>query len=90
MVRVAIHVRGKVQGVFFRASTKDQADQLGICGWVRNNYDGSVTIEAEGEELFVEKFVAWCHQGPSRAKVERVDVTNVEPLYCKNFEIRRD
>lgn len=89
MVRMAIHVHGRVQGVFFRASTKDRADQLGVCGWVRNNYDGTVSIEAEGEESFVEKFVAWCHEGPPSAKVERVDVTSLEPLHYKNFEIRR-
>lgn len=75
-------MRGKVQGVFFRASTKEKADELMITGTVRNNEDGSVAIEAEGEELALEKFIAWCKQGPRLARVDRCEI-NDSPL--KNF-----
>ena len=82
MRHVSINVSGKVQGVFFRASTKEKADELMITGTVRNNEDGSVTIEAEGEELPLEKFISWCKQGPRLARVDRCDV---EDSPVKNF-----
>ena len=77
-----IKVNGLVQGVFFRASTKEKADQLGVKGIVRNEADGSVYIEAEGDPENVKKFIQWCHQGPPRAQVDACDVTE-GPL--KNF-----
>ncbi len=67
-----IVVKGKVQGVFFRASTKAVADQLGIRGRVRNEKDGSVCIEAEGEETFLKHFIDWCREGPEKAEVDSV------------------
>ena len=69
-----ILISGKVQGVFFRASTKEKADSLDITGLVRNEPDGCVYIEAEGEEEPLREFARWCHQGPPRAKVEKSDV----------------
>jgi acylphosphatase len=68
-----IRVAGRVQGVFFRASTKSAADRLNINGFVRNERDGSVYIEAEGEEDNLEKFIEWCKEGPSGAKVQSCD-----------------
>lgn len=65
-----IKVSGKVQGVFFRASTKDKADEIGVKGFVRNEPDGGVYIEAEGEEENLKQFIDWCHLGPDRAMVE--------------------
>ena len=82
-----IRVKGKVQGVFFRASTKDKADELGIRGWVRNETDGSVLIEAEGSEERMEQFVAWCWQGPSSAHVEQVEEEPIEPGNFDRFAI---
>lgn len=73
MVHYVIKVSGRVQGVFYRASTKETADKLGIKGWVRNEPDGSVLIEAEGTRQQVEKLIAWCHQGPQLAYVEQVE-----------------
>lgn len=70
-----IIVRGKVQGVYFRASTKSVADILGIKGFVRNDKDGSVYIEAEGDELGLQQFMEWCHEGPEGAIVESVEST---------------
>lgn len=78
-----ITVSGRVQGVFFRASTKEKANELGIKGYVRNERDGSVYIEAEGNEDGLEKFVAWCNEGPANAIVEQV---NVNESTLKNFD----
>ena len=70
----SIRISGVVQGVFFRASTKAKADELGVRGVVRNEVDGSVYVEAEGAEKDLEEFIRWCHLGPSRASVEKCEV----------------
>ncbi|RSK35956.1 acylphosphatase [Hymenobacter metallilatus] len=67
-----IHVYGRVQGVFFRQSTQQQAHRLGLTGTVRNNPDGSVTIQAEGPAEALNRLEAWCQQGPPAANVTRV------------------
>ncbi|MCZ7400513.1 MAG: acylphosphatase [Candidatus Methanoperedens sp.] len=72
--RVHVFVSGKVQGVFFRTSTKDEADELGLSGWVRNLQDGRVEVVFEGEEGKVEKMVEWCRKGPEYARVTGVEV----------------
>ncbi len=82
-------VSGKVQGVFFRASAKEQADLLGIRGIVRNERDGSVYIDAEGEEDALHHFMQWCKVGPKRADVAEVKVSEVEPRHYSSFEITR-
>jgi acylphosphatase len=74
MKRIAIQVKGKVQGVFYRASTVTKAQQLGVMGFVRNEPDGSVYIEAEGDEEKLNELVAWCKVGPPRARVDEVIV----------------
>lgn len=89
MKHIAIHIRGRVQGVFYRASTEQQARALGVNGFVRNEADGSVYIEAEGEEQAVEALVSWCRQGPPRANVEHVDVTEISPRNFTDFIQRR-
>jgi len=71
--RIQLVVRGRVQGVFFRASAQREARQLGLTGWVKNRNDGSVEIVAEGEEDHVKDFLAWAQQGPSTARVDKVD-----------------
>ncbi|MGB8215716.1 MAG: acylphosphatase [Candidatus Methanoperedens sp.] len=72
--RVHVFVSGKVQGVFFRSSTKNMADELGLSGWVRNLQDGRVEAVFEGEEEKVEKMVEWCRKGPEYARVTGVEV----------------
>jgi acylphosphatase len=72
--QVQLTVRGRVQGVFFRASTQREARRLGLTGWVRNRSDGALDILAEGEEEGLKDLIAWAHKGPSAARVERVDV----------------
>ena len=73
MPRVRARVTGRVQGVFYRASTVQEAARLGLVGWVRNVPDGSVLIEAQGEREGVEHLLAWCGKGPPGARVSRVD-----------------
>jgi acylphosphatase len=82
-VHINITLRGKVQGVTFRETTKYVADQSGIKGFVRNEKDGSVYIEAEAEQWELDSFIEWCNEGPDRAKVEHCEVTVTDEL--KNF-----
>ncbi|GAB4547510.1 MAG: acylphosphatase [Thermodesulfovibrionia bacterium] len=72
-VRVKVRVNGIVQGVFFRASTRDVARRLGLTGWVRNIPDGSVEAVFEGDRDKVEEAIRWCHKGPPGARVTDVD-----------------
>lgn len=72
-------ISGRVQGVWFRASTKQKAEQLGLTGWVRNTADGSVEAIFEGDEKQIQDMLEWCHHGPSLAKVTNVKIKNQEP-----------
>lgn len=71
-IRVRLAVTGRVQGVAFRVATQRVAIRLRIAGWVRNLPDGSVEILAQGTPLAIDELKAWCHQGPSAARVDRV------------------
>lgn len=77
--RVSLRMRGKVQGVFFRESTRLEATRLGLTGWVRNRDDGSVEAVAEGEQATLEEFIRWCHRGPQTARVTDVERVESEP-----------
>ena len=78
MIGRRIRVFGTVQGVFFRAWTMQQAQLIGIKGWVRNRLDGSVEVEAWGEEAAVERLIECCGKGPSNARVDRFSVEVIE------------
>lgn len=80
-------VSGRVQGVFYRASTKAVADQLGVKGIIKNLTDGRVYVEAEGEEWIMEEFVAWCKYGPDDARVDDISIKETELKNYRNFEI---
>lgn len=73
-VRAALVVRGRVQGVFYRQSTKETALRLGLTGWAKNCPDGSVKAVFEGEREFVDAAIEWCRQGPPAARVTDVQV----------------
>jgi acylphosphatase len=81
-------IHGKVQGVFFRDSTRTQAQQLSINGWVRNNHDGTVELEATGNDTDLDIFKHWLHDGPTHACVDRVVLEEIELKEFTNFEIR--
>lgn len=87
---ISIRVHGKVQGVFFRASTQEKAQQLGLKGFVKNEKDGTVYLEAEGEPEALKQLEQWTHKGPSRAHVEKVEVQELSELSgFEQFEQRR-
>lgn len=71
--RLQLFVRGRVQGVYFRASAQREARRLGLTGWVKNRADGSVEILAEGEEVSIRELYGWAQKGPSAARVDRVE-----------------
>lgn len=87
MKHLSITIKGKVQRVSFRISTKAVADQLRVRGWIKNLPDGDVSIEAEGDDLSLEAFLEWCHEGPLQATVEKVEVVEGEVKNYRNFEI---
>lgn len=68
-----LKIRGRVQGVYYRESMRQEAMRLGVTGWVRNRRDGSVEALVQGEAPLVEQLVQWCHQGPPAARVEAVE-----------------
>ncbi|WP_317046356.1 acylphosphatase [Pontibacter ramchanderi] len=88
--RVAMRIHGRVQGVFFRASTQGKALELGLYGFVQNEPDGTVYLEAEGKPEALKELEKWAHQGPDRARVEKVEVEEKEGLAgFERFEQRR-
>ena len=88
MIRRRVVVYGRVQGVFFRDSTRDEAEGAGVAGWVRNRDDGSVEAVFEGSADAVERLVEWCRSGPRRADVDDVDESDEEPEGLSGFEVR--
>ena len=82
-----IRVEGEVQGVFFRAHAKAQADWLGLKGWVRNEADGTVLIEAEGEREQLDRLVEWCKGGSPEARVTKVEVEEAQPEHHTQFRV---
>lgn len=88
MKDLQIKVYGRVQGVFFRDSVKRQADILGIKGFAKNEPDGSVYIEAEGEEDILQEFVRWCKTGPDLAYVNKVEIEEGDVKNFEDFQVR--
>ena len=87
-VRRRVTVRGEVQGVFFRDSTRDEARRHGVAGWVANRGDGAVEAVFEGDVEAVDALVAFCREGSPQARVEGVDVSEEEPEGLEGFEVR--
>lgn len=81
-------VSGRVQGVFFRDSTREKAEALGLSGWVRNLPDGSVEAVFEGAEVRVAEMIFWCEEGPPNASVQNVATEQEEPEGLDGFEVR--
>ncbi|WP_128543812.1 acylphosphatase [Larkinella soli] len=86
---LTIRVFGKVQGVFFRQSTRQTALELGLTGRVRNELDGTVLIEVEGESDQLETFLDWCRIGPPRAQVSGLEVAQAPLQAYESFEVER-
>ena len=87
LMSVHLIARGRVQGVWYRASAREQALQLGLHGWAKNCADGTVEIHAEGEQDTLEKFISWCRKGPPAAQVSALDIEWIKPQGLTAFEI---
>lgn len=84
-----ILVKGKVQGVFYRATAKETAEGLGLTGWVKNTEAGAVEIVASGTEEQLSRFVSWCRQGPPAAVVADVLISDTEEKVFEKFTVIR-
>lgn len=85
-----LQIFGRVQGVYYRLSTQQEAERLGVSGWVRNRPDGSVEAELHGSATAVQALIAWCQHGPPGANVERVEIEACPPANHTGFQIRRN
>jgi acylphosphatase len=88
VIRRRLLIHGRVQGVFFRDTLRRLAEQEGVAGWARNTWEGTVEAVLEGEERAVDRLVAFAHDGPEGAQVERVEVSEEEPEGLSRFAIR--
>ena len=89
MPSVHIIVQGKVQGVFFRATAREVAGEIGVSGTVQNTEQGAVEIRATGSQEQLDQFVAWCRKGPSRARVSDVVITQTDEQTFEGFQVVR-
>jgi acylphosphatase len=88
-VRAKVRISGRVQGVWFRQSTREKAAELGVTGWVRNCPDGCVEAVFEGNHMIVNAIIEWCQQGPKMARVDHVDIEWLDTVAgLSTFEIR--
>jgi acylphosphatase len=87
-IRRRVRAHGRVQGVFFRHSAREEAQSRGVTGWARNCADGTVEAVFEGEPEDVEALVWFVRSGPGSANVDRVDVDEQEPEGLRRFEVR--
>lgn len=91
MKRVKVKIHGLVQGVFYRANTRDKAKQIGVTGWVKNMPDNTVEAVFEGEADKVDEMIEWCKTGPPSAEVEKIEILENEQVEInsfKSFEIK--
>lgn len=86
---IIINITGKVQGVYFRQSTLEEAIKLGLTGTVRNLPNGEVEVTATGEDFLLQKLVDWCHTGPRRAQVNAVTTKTTTVQTFDSFRIIR-
>ena len=89
MATLHLTIKGEVQGVFYRATAKKTADELGITGWIKNTDEGDVEALATGSTQQLEKFISWCKQGPAKAKVVEVISTEQKETPFESFSIIR-
>lgn len=87
--RAHVFVSGRVQGVYYRATTREEAQEQGVDGWVRNLDDGRVEAVFEGPSHAVESMVEWCHTGSTQADVSNVDIEYSDPEGIEEFRIQR-
>ena len=89
MPTVQLLIKGKVQGVFYRATARQIADMIGITGWIKNTRGGNVEATVSGTEEQLQKFISWCKKGPEKAVVDEVVVTEKEDTSFDEFVVVR-
>ena len=89
MPTVHLIIKGRVQGVFYRATAKDVADEIGVTGWVKNTEEGNVEILATGSDTQLRKLIDWCRIGPKKAVVTEVEISENKEENFKSFEVLR-
>lgn len=89
MPTVHLIIKGKVQHVFYRASARDEAEKLGIKGWIKNTPEGNVEAVVNGNQECIDRYITWCWKGPSSAKVESVEVKDLQDELFEGFKIIR-
>ncbi len=89
MKHLKIKVTGKVQGVWFRANTKEKANELGLSGFVKNEPDGSVYIEVSGKNNLLDDFIKWLKKGPELARVDSIEIVENDIIHKETFQIKR-
>jgi len=87
MKTIRLIVKGKVQGVFYRATAKEAADKLGVTGWTKNLSDKNVEIIATSSAEILQQFITWCWQGPSRARVDEIIIDELPFEHFIGFRI---
>ncbi len=80
MTKIHLQIHGKVQGVFYRQSAREVAKLLNLEGWIKNNLDGTVELEAQGREEAIEQLLNWCQKGPPHARVHQIIVISQEQM----------
>ncbi len=89
MTTVRLKIKGKVQGVFFRATAREIAEKNNLKGWIKNKSDGAVEVVVTGKKEAVETFIEWCKEGPKRAVIDEVNVTSLDEIIFSEFQIKR-
>jgi acylphosphatase len=89
MPTIHLLIKGKVQGVFYRASAKEVAKEIDLTGWISNSGNGDVEAIVSGTQTQLDIFITWCQNGPKRAEVSEVVISKVEEQIFKNFSIKR-
>jgi len=89
MPTIRLHIKGKVQGVFYRASAKEIADKIGVTDWIRNTVDSAVEAEVTGSTAQLLEFTNWCRQGPKRAIVTDLIIKEEAETFYTAFSVKR-
>ncbi|MCU7551450.1 acylphosphatase [Chitinophagaceae bacterium LB-8] len=89
MATIHLIIKGIVQGVFYRATARDEAEKLGLTGWIKNTPEGYVEAVVNGRQDDIDRYIAWCWKGPSRAKVESVETKVLQEERFDGFQIVR-
>ena len=89
MITVRLEIKGKVQGVFFRATASRIAEKNNLKGWIKNKSNGDVEAMVTGKKEAVETFIKWCKDGPKRAVIDEVNITPLDEIIFSEFQIKR-